>query len=748
MPNFAEQHEMFRDNALPGMVDVLAGQLGVSRESLCRLGIGWMITESCWTFPERDADGKIIGITRRFPNGKKFCIKGSKRGLTYEATQIHEGYDPSRQQWRRTTEADPCPICGKPNWCGVDNSGKEPRFVRCMRQSENAVHADRAGGYIHELIPGSFKVQRSNTSPLPSSNLPVVVVEGASDVAAAMDLGFVAVGRSNDQHTDFLADLLIGRRVAVIGENDAGAGVKGMRKAFEVLRSEVPEIVKVMPPDGIKDLRAWVSKHGLTQEGLLQAIQKGDNEPDANILETKASEYIAGRWLRATHTDGDTCTLCKSHGEWLAYNGYCYMPVEPEALRAEIYHFVKGMQVKRFVSGQCKIEPYEATRAKVSDILDAALDICHVSFDPPSWRDGRDAPLPENLAVFQNGMLDLGDPDTSELYPLSPLFFSRTSLPFGFNPHAQCPRWMEFLQEVSDGNEERIALLQEWFGYNLVPDMSLAKFMLFIGRPGTGKSTVLNVLQHILGPGQFAFTSFKQLGEQFGLHSLVGKLAAIMPDAHLSRRADAMQALEVLKNVVGGDTVSVNRKFMDVVSVQLRCRFTIAANELPRLPDNCRALERRLCLLDFPVSFTGREDRHLLEKLQVEAPGIMLWAIEGLRRLRVTGIFTDPAVVQEIRKDFSAILSPVIDFVDECCEVGDSDSFVRTQHLYDVWCLWASQRGLAPNTCSVFGQKLTNQIISVKKIRRREAGGQHYLYQGIKLTQDTINQYLKPGGSQ
>ncbi|KKK94420.1 hypothetical protein LCGC14_2683010, partial [marine sediment metagenome] len=98
---------------------------------------------------------------------------------------------------------------------------------------------------------------------------------------------------------------------------------------------------------------------------------------------------------------GDTCVLCKSHREWLAYDGHCYSLVEEEKLRAEIYNFVNGKQVKRFVSGQCKIEPYEATRAKVSDILDAALDICHVPFDSPYWNQ-------ISKIVADNGMLDLG----------------------------------------------------------------------------------------------------------------------------------------------------------------------------------------------------------------------------------------------------------------------------------------------------------------------------------------------------
>ena len=749
MPDFTELHEVYRDNALPGMVDVLAGQLGVSRESLCRLGIGWIITESCWTFPERDADGRIIGIVRRFLGGKKLCMKGSKRGLAYEATQVQSGYDPNRQRWQRATEAEPCPICGKPDWCGYDASDL-PRFARCMRSSKGAAHEDRAGGYIHELVPGSFKERTNGGSPLPSSDLPILVVEGASDVAAAMDLGFVAVGRPSAEHTGHIANLLVGRSIAVIGDNDAGAGAKGMEKAFEVLLPVASDVVRFLPPKGVKDLRTWVTQYGLTQEKLSEVIQAASGERSGDILDSKAADYIATCWLRKKHMDNDTCLICKCHREWLVYDGHCYMPVEEEAIRTEIYHFVDEKRVKRFTpGGECKIDKYEATRAKVSDILDAALKLCYVSRDPPSWRDDRASPSPRDIIVFQNGMLDVEAYTAGELdlLPLTPLFFSRTSLPFEFKLGSECPRWLQFLREIFDGDEERIALLQEWFGYNLVPDNSLSKFMLFVGQPGTGKSTALGVLQFLLGEGQFAFTSFKQLGSDFGLHPLVGKLAAIMPDAHLSRRTDAVLALEVLKNIVGGDVIGINRKFLSQVDMRLQCRFTISANELPRLPDNCRALERRLCLLDFLVTFTGREDVHLLEKLQTEAPGIILWAMEGLRRLRKSGSFTTPAAVEPLVKDFSRILSPVIDFVDDCCEL-DAHSIVSARQVYDVWCRWATERGLAPNTNSVFGQRFLSQILQVRKDRQQLHGVRQYAYTGIRLTDEAVNRYLKPEGTQ
>lgn len=62
-------------------VIALAKKLGVSRSSLFELQVGW--SGHCWSFPERTASGLTVGISLRAPSGKKWCVKGSGRGLTY-----------------------------------------------------------------------------------------------------------------------------------------------------------------------------------------------------------------------------------------------------------------------------------------------------------------------------------------------------------------------------------------------------------------------------------------------------------------------------------------------------------------------------------------------------------------------------------------------------------------------------------------------------------------------------------------
>jgi hypothetical protein len=66
----------------------LAEALALPTESLGVLLIGFRADDPdgpCWTFPEVDADGRVIGITRRWANGTKKAMSGGCRGLTVPA---------------------------------------------------------------------------------------------------------------------------------------------------------------------------------------------------------------------------------------------------------------------------------------------------------------------------------------------------------------------------------------------------------------------------------------------------------------------------------------------------------------------------------------------------------------------------------------------------------------------------------------------------------------------------------------
>ncbi len=76
--DFVKLSREYRQRISRRQVDMLAKSLGVTAASLVRLGVGWDGEAFC--FPMSDESSRVIGIRRRFGNGRKLCVTGSSNG--------------------------------------------------------------------------------------------------------------------------------------------------------------------------------------------------------------------------------------------------------------------------------------------------------------------------------------------------------------------------------------------------------------------------------------------------------------------------------------------------------------------------------------------------------------------------------------------------------------------------------------------------------------------------------------------
>ena len=77
-------------SADPILVDGLATTLGVDPDALAALEVRYNALNECWSFPMRDADGKIVGLRfRELAGSRKWSARGSKDGLFYSAVHLH-----------------------------------------------------------------------------------------------------------------------------------------------------------------------------------------------------------------------------------------------------------------------------------------------------------------------------------------------------------------------------------------------------------------------------------------------------------------------------------------------------------------------------------------------------------------------------------------------------------------------------------------------------------------------------------
>lgn len=331
--------------------------------------------------------------------------------------------------------------------------------------------------------------------------------------------------------------------------------------------------------------------------------------------------------------------------------------------------------------------------------------------------------------ALENGVYDVG---TDALLPHSPDRFNLFSLPFAYVPGAACPQWLAFLAQVLPADS--IAFLQEWAGYLISGKTDRHKIASLVGAPRSGKGTIGRILAALLGKDNVTGPVLASLTGAFGLEPLIGKSLAIFGDVKWSAHGVA-DATELLKTISGDDTISVHRKNRTAWEGRLPTRFMLLSNNTPSFTDSSGALAGRMIHLHFTQSFAGREDIGLSERLLTEMPGILLWAIEGLRRLETQGRFTVPAASAAIDDEVRLASSPHAVFAAEGCVV-DPASRVELDHLWTVWERWCAGEGATPGDRRWFTRNLKDALPGVGTARTETAGVKTKWVTGLRIRED------------
>lgn len=150
----------------------------------------------------------------------------------------------------------------------------------------------------------------------------------------------------------------------------------------------------------------------------------------------------------------------------------------------------------------------------------------------------------------------------------------------------------------------------------------LQKFIVLYGAAGTGKSTVLNIIQKLFD-GYFAVFDAKALGSASSTFALEpfrnNPLVAIQHDGDLSRIEDNTR----LNSLVSHEIMTVDVKFKNLYSTQFKSFLFMGTNKPVKITDAKSGLMRRL----IDVCPSGRkvpvrEYNKLVSKIDFELPGI------------------------------------------------------------------------------------------------------------------------------
>jgi len=364
------------------------------------------------------------------------------------------------------------------------------------------------------------------------------------------------------------------------------------------------------------------------------------------------------------------------------------------------------------------------------------MTLLDAQVEQPSWLlDDAHGERRPYLAL-QNGLLDVGAylaTGANQVRPHTPQWFSPVCLPYAWNAAAASPRWQKALGLTFGGDAERIALLQEWFGYCLQPSTDLQKFLLLVGEGQNGKSVICAALTALLGTDNVSHVRLEDFGGAFDLHTTLGKLANIVAEiGELDRTAEGK-----LKAFVSGDSMTFNRKYLVPVAAVPTARLTFATNNLPRFSDRSDGIWRRLLLVPCDVKIAQVDRVAGMDKPQWwvesdELPGMLRWALAGLQRLQSQGRFTEPAACHEALGAMQLDSNPARAFLLEHYEVGDVRAFVAVEDVYLDYLSSCQKFGYKPLGKENFGKEVGRTFPTIQHGQKRVNGRRPTVYHGLR----------------
>jgi P4 family phage/plasmid primase-like protien len=240
----------------------------------------------------------------------------------------------------------------------------------------------------------------------------------------------------------------------------------------------------------------------------------------------------------------------------------------------------------------------------------------------------------EGLIHTRGGLVKV-DGKKSMLIKYKAVYNFRHSSEIAFKPTAKCPKFLNALLKPAL-SEDDINLVQKYCGSMLIGANTCHGIMVIRGTPGGGKSTLVTIIEKVIGEQNVAHLRTGHLGGRFETSAFLGKRLLVGKD--VPGDTLAVNGARMLKSLVGGDLMQAEIKFNpDKQPVRGDYHVMIVSNNKLQiaLDGDAGAWRRRLLMVDFNGPKPDKPIANLAEKLFAEeSSGILNWMIEGAKAYR------------------------------------------------------------------------------------------------------------------
>jgi putative DNA primase/helicase len=339
-----------------------------------------------------------------------------------------------------------------------------------------------------------------------------------------------------------------------------------------------------------------------------------------------------------------------------------------------------------------------------------------------------------DLFNVQNGFLELRTGKLKE-HDKNKYFTKISSVEY--TDKIDCPMWIEFLNQIFNGDQGLIEYIQRAIGYSLSGSTEEQMMFILYGNGRNGKSVFLDIITEMFGSyatniqPQTIMVKQQSGGANSDIARLNGARLVTTTEPNEGVRLDE----GLVKQLTGGDKVTARFLYENEFDFIPQFKLWMATNHKPIIRGTDDGIWRRLAIIPFTVQIPENQvDKRLKHKLRRELKAILNWAVEGYLLWRSTGL-REPQVIKDQRKEYRTEMDTVEAFIEDCC-IRENRTKVQAKKLYQVYRDWASDNGQYLMSSTKFGREMG------KKFSKLKTDGLIY-YAGISLEEEYEKSFFR-----
>ena len=304
--------------------------------------------------------------------------------------------------------------------------------------------------------------------------------------------------------------------------------------------------------------------------------------------------------------------------------------------------------------------------------------------------------------------------ETQEFRPHSINDLFTTAFNLDYDPHAECPNIMKFLEWAHPNEKNKFTIMEE-IAYMFVNGHKIQRLFMWQGTGSNGKSTIMNVITAMLGKENISYATLQDLegDKNYCQQGLYGKKLNMSGDIPKTETS-----FDIINKLTGGDPILVRRIYKDGFTLVNQAKLLFSMNDIPNISNASDGPLRRL-IPTYWYSTKGVDgeafSKEFMDSLlrPEEISGFFNMLMKLIPPLLERGDMKYGPTTDETHNILESMKGTDIEeFIHSKCERFEGE-MISVKALYKIYMEWSKMEGSLTKPIKMFEQTIKNMSFKI-----------------------------------